>query len=48
MQLLQAVVLMYCCAGISAGNEVVVSVTTPFYCSQCSSTGRQQSSSQTI
>jgi len=24
-----------------------VSVTTPFYCSQCSSTGRQQSSSQT-
>jgi len=37
----------YCCAGVSAGDEVVVSVTTPFYCSQCSSTGRQQSSSQT-
>jgi len=37
----------YCCAGVSAGNEVVVSVTTLFYCSQCSSTGRQQSSSQT-
>jgi len=37
----------YCCAGVSAGDEVVVSVTTPFYCSRCSSTGRQPSSSQT-
>jgi len=37
----------YCCASVSAGDEVVVSVTTLFYCSQCSSTGRQQSSSQT-
>jgi len=37
----------YCCAGVSAGDEVVVSVIAPFYCSQCSSTCRQQSSSQT-
>jgi len=37
----------YCCAGVSAGDEVVVSVTTPFHCCQCSSTDRQQSSSQT-
>jgi len=37
----------YCCTGVSAGDEVVVSVITLFYCSQCSSTGRQQSSSQT-
>jgi len=36
-----------CYAGVSAGAEVVVSVTTPFYCSQCLSVGRQQSSSQT-
>jgi len=29
----------YCCAGVSAGDEVVefvVSVATPFYCRQCS------------
>jgi len=37
----------YCCTGVSAGDEVLVSVTTPFYCSQWSSTDRQQSSLQT-
>jgi len=39
--------LSCCCAGVSAVDKVIVSVTTAFYCSQCSSTGRQQSSSQT-
>ena len=39
--------LPYCCAGVSAGDDVVEFESVPFYCSQCLSTeGQQACSSQ--
>jgi len=37
--------LPYCCAGVSAGDDVVEFESVPFYCSQCLSTDRQQTCS---
>jgi len=37
--------LPYCCAGMSAIDDVIVFESVPFYCSQCLSTDGQQSSS---
>jgi len=37
--------LPYCCAGMSAGDDVVEFAFVPFYCSQCLSTDRQQAGS---
>ena len=34
--------LPHCCAGVSAGDDVVEFESVPFYCSQCLSTDRQQ------
>jgi len=39
--------LPYCCAGVSAGDDVVEFESVPFYCSQCLSTDRQQTCSST-
>ena len=37
--------LPYCCAGVSAGDDVVDFESVPFHCSQCLSTDRQQAGS---
>jgi len=37
--------LPYCCASVSAGDDVVEFESVPFYCSQCLSTDRQQTCS---